>query len=77
MNDGETTLGGLASRVQFTLGLAGAAALAAGLALGWSRGDGLRYFLHSYLLNYCYVLSIALGRSSSSPCTTPPAPAGA
>jgi hypothetical protein len=61
MTDEQTTLGGLASRVKLTLGLAGATALAAGLALGWSSGDGLRYFLHSYLLNYCYVLSIALG----------------
>ena len=28
-------------------GLAGIAALAGGVALGWSHGDGLRYFLHS------------------------------
>ena len=30
-------------------------------ALGWARHDGWRYFFHSYLLNYCFVLSIALG----------------
>ncbi len=54
-------LGSLAPRMKTILGLAGVAALAGSVWLGWSRGDGLRYFLHSYLLNYCYVLSIALG----------------
>ncbi len=56
-----TTLGGQAARAKRVLGLAGVAALACAVALGWWRGDGLRYFLHSYLLNYCFVLSIALG----------------
>ena len=61
MAEESTTLGRLAGRGRAVLGLAGMAALAGSLALGWSRGDGLRYFLHSYLLNYAYVLSIALG----------------
>jgi hypothetical protein len=29
--------------------------------LGWERGDEFRYFLHSYLVSYCYFLSISLG----------------
>ncbi len=61
MAEESTTLGRLAGRGRAVLGLAGMAALAGSLALGWSRGDGLRYFLHSYLLYYAYVLSIALG----------------
>ena len=61
MADELTTLGGQAARAKKVLGLAGVAALAGAAALGWWRGDGLRYFLHSYLLNYCFVLSIALG----------------
>ena len=27
----------------------------------WQCGDGLTYFYHSYLLNYCFFLSISLG----------------
>ena len=31
------------------------------VALGWSAATACGDFLHAYLLNYCYVLSIALG----------------
>ncbi len=41
--------------------LLGILGLAAGAALGWARHDGGKYFFHSYLLNYCFVLSLALG----------------
>ncbi len=33
----------------------------AGIGFGLARHDGWRYFFHSYLLNYCFVLSLALG----------------
>jgi hypothetical protein len=55
------TLGRLGPRTVAVCGLVGAAALAAGAALGWMRGDRLDYFLHSYLLSYCYWLSLSLG----------------
>jgi len=39
----------------------GLAGLAAGFGLGWLRDDGLKHFFHSYLLNYCFFLSLSLG----------------
>jgi hypothetical protein len=57
----QTTLGGSANRLSALFGALGLVGLAVGCVLGWSRGDGLQYFFHSYLWNYCFVLSIALG----------------
>lgn len=57
----QTTLGGAAGRLFVLFGAIGIAGVAAGAFLGWIRGDGLNYFLHSYLWNYAFVLSIALG----------------
>jgi hypothetical protein len=57
----QTTLGGAANPLFYLCGGLGLAGLATGFALGWNRGDDLQYFLHSYLWNYCFVLSIALG----------------
>jgi hypothetical protein len=57
----QTTLGGSANRLAILFGGLGLAGVAAGFALGWSRGDGLQYFFHSYLWNFSFVLSIALG----------------
>jgi hypothetical protein len=57
----QTTLGGWANRLFVLFGLLGLAGLGAGVGLGWNRDDGLQYFLHSYLWNYSFVLSIALG----------------
>ena len=59
--DENIRLGGLGPWVFFVFGLLGVLGLAAGIALGWARHDGWRYFFHSYLLNYCFLLSIALG----------------
>ncbi|MGA2061351.1 MAG: quinol:cytochrome C oxidoreductase [Thermoguttaceae bacterium] len=59
--DENIRLGGLGHWVFIVFGLLGVIGLAAGIALGWARHDGWRYFSHSYLLNYCFVLSIALG----------------
>jgi hypothetical protein len=42
-------------------GLLGNIGLIAGIALGYISHDGGKYFFHSYLLNYCFVLSLALG----------------
>ena len=39
----------------------GLAALGVALGFGMARGDGLRYFFHSYLTGYCYFASISLG----------------
>ncbi len=44
--------------MRWAVGLAG---LAAGAVLGWQRGDGLAQFSASYLLNYCFFLSLSLG----------------
>jgi hypothetical protein len=57
----QLTLGGLAKplgRCAWVIGLAG---LAAGAVLGWRRDDGLAQFSASYLLNYCFFLSLSLG----------------
>ncbi len=58
--DQPTRLGAIASRgfpLAVAIGLVGLG-LAVGLAV---KDDTLRYFFHSYLLNYCYFLSISLG----------------
>jgi hypothetical protein len=57
----QTTLGGAANRLSALFGVLGFVGLAVGFVLGWNRGDELQYYLHSYLWNYCFVLSIALG----------------
>ena len=41
--------------------LAGVAGLGAAAWLGWDRGDDWRHFLHSYLVNFGYFLSLSLG----------------
>lgn len=40
---------------------AGALALATAAAFGWLRADGMRWFLHSWLLNITFYLSLSLG----------------
>jgi hypothetical protein len=60
-SDERVILGAGASRLAALLALAGLAALAIGGFLGWSRHDQFSYFLHSYLVSYVYILSIALG----------------
>jgi len=45
----------------FLAGCVGLLGLVVAGWLGWQRADGLEYFLHSYLVAYCYFLSISLG----------------
>jgi hypothetical protein len=59
--DQNVRLGGLGRSAFVAFGLIGILGLAAGVALGWVRHDGWKYFFHSYLLTYCFVLSLALG----------------
>ena len=59
--DENIRLGALGRSAFAAFGLLGILALAAGVALGWARHDEWKYFFHSYLLNYCFVLSLALG----------------
>jgi hypothetical protein len=59
--DENIRLGGLGRLLFVGFGLLGVLGLAVGISLGWIRHDGGRYFFHSYLLNYCFVLSLALG----------------
>jgi hypothetical protein len=59
--DENLRLGRLGRRAFFGFGLIGLLGLAAGIALGWFRRDGGQYYFHSYLLNYCFVLTLALG----------------
>ena len=56
-----TTLAGIVPRATVVLAVLGLAGLAVAFGLGRSRGDALAYFFHSYLVNYCYFLSISLG----------------
>lgn len=57
----QTTLGAAGPKLQRVCTIVGGVGLAVAFALGLVRGDGLSYFLHSYLTNYCYFLSISLG----------------
>jgi hypothetical protein len=59
--DPRITLAGALPWATAVLGLLGLAGLSLGFGLGWARHDALRAFLHSYLMNYCYFLSISLG----------------
>jgi hypothetical protein len=59
--DERTTLDGIAPRAWVAGMVIGVVGLAVSLVLGLMRDDRLQYFLHSYLLNYCYFLSISLG----------------
>ena len=59
--DERTTLAGLGPRVVPVLAAVGLVGLGAAVGLGWARGDGLRYFFHTYLTSYSFLLSISLG----------------
>ncbi|NUQ61613.1 MAG: quinol:cytochrome C oxidoreductase [Pirellulales bacterium] len=61
IHDDHVTLAALGARAFPLLAGIGLAALALAAVLGAVRGDGFSYFFHSYLTNYCFVLSIALG----------------
>jgi hypothetical protein len=65
-NDTDREAAGLVSQPQALAGQAvpaiiGLIALAAAIALGWSRHDQFRAFSASYLVNFTYFLSISLG----------------
>ncbi|MHB0957086.1 MAG: quinol:cytochrome C oxidoreductase [Pirellulaceae bacterium] len=47
-----------ASRILIGMGVV---ILALALVFGFMRGDGLAYFLHAYLVSFCFYLSISLG----------------
>ena len=55
------SLGAAGARAARVLLAAGLLALAAGLGLGIGERDHLARFLHSYLVSFCFVLSISLG----------------
>jgi hypothetical protein len=59
--DEQTTLAGSGRGAALVLGLIGVGALGAAFVLGGMQEDGFRYFFHSYLTNYCFLLSISLG----------------
>ncbi|HEY4759192.1 MAG TPA: quinol:cytochrome C oxidoreductase [Thermoguttaceae bacterium] len=59
--DRQTRLNGLGPRSFSGLGLLGISGFAAAIGLTLACTDGWRYFFHSYLLSYCFVLSISLG----------------
>jgi len=54
-------MGPLGGRLALGAGVAGVVALAAAVALGLARGDGLRHFSFSYLISYAFFLSVTLG----------------
>jgi len=57
----QLTLGGFARPLAWGAWLLGTAGLAGGAVLGWLHGDDLHHLFASYLLNYCFFLSISLG----------------
>jgi hypothetical protein len=61
IRDEKTTLGELGSGAFLVLAVIGLVAMAVGVGIGLAQGDQLARFLHSYLVSFCYVLSISLG----------------
>jgi hypothetical protein len=61
LNREQLTAADMGGPAALFLGAAGIVCLAVGWTLGAVRNDGLRYFYHAYLVNYCFYLSIALG----------------
>lgn len=57
----QITLGDSLAQRAGMLWTAGALALAAAAVLGWLHADGMRWFLHSWLLNVAFYLSLSLG----------------
>ncbi|MBZ0251968.1 MAG: quinol:cytochrome C oxidoreductase, partial [Candidatus Methylomirabilis sp.] len=54
-------LGEAGRRLYMSAGGAGVLALAGAFGIGLSMGDGLKQFLHSYLVAFCFFLSLSLG----------------
>ena len=52
-DDQRTTLEGVSPRLAPMFYVVGVVGLAAGFGLGLVQGDGLRYFYHAYLTNFC------------------------
>ena len=61
IDEDRTVLAGLPSGAGATLAVVGLCALAAAGVLGWREGDQLRQFSASYLVSFCFFLSISLG----------------
>lgn len=57
----QITLGDALAHRAGMLWSAGALAMAAAAAFGWLRADGMRWFLHSWLLNVTFYASLSLG----------------
>jgi len=57
----QTTLAGITPAATVLLLAVGLAGLATGFGLARSGGETLSHFFHSYLLSYCFFLSISLG----------------
>ena len=55
------TLGGIAKPLCVIAWLIGLIGLIGGTILGWQCGDQWTHFSYSYLVNYCFFLSISLG----------------
>ncbi len=61
IDDDRTTLARLPAVAPIPLAVVGLCALAVGAALGWQQGDQFRAFSASYLVSFCFFLSISLG----------------
>ena len=60
-DDDDLSLSGVSPRVAWGGAIAGLLVLVVAVALGWARKDSFEYFLHAYLVNFCFYLSISLG----------------
>jgi len=61
LDQDRTTLSGVPRAVAPALAVGGGVALAVAFALAWSRDASLRDFSASYLISFCFFLSISLG----------------
>jgi hypothetical protein len=61
MTEERTTLGEMANKAFVILAPAGVVLIAIGFGLGYTEHDQFARFLHSYLVSFCYLLSISLG----------------
>ena len=61
IDDDRTQFSGASPTAMAALVVVGLGALAAGFALGFNRGDQLQRFSASYLVSFCFFLSLSLG----------------
>ena len=61
IREDRTTVGPLTGPLMTVLLAVGVLGLLLAVGVGWMSEGGWRHFFHSYLMNFCFFLSISLG----------------